>query len=60
MKDYIDKDYHTDGTNTKSNIKIEERETIDTSNSYIHDNPLYLLGRGTSIKSVGVELVLWT
>jgi len=54
------KKYHTVGIVPKSNIKIIERGKIDTPNTKIHDRSLSWLGTGTSIKSGGVKLVLWT
>lgn len=44
----------------KSNIKIVERGKIDTSITQINDRSLSGLGKGTSIKSGGFKLVLWT
>jgi hypothetical protein len=43
----------------KSNIKMVERDNIDTPNTQIHDFPsLSWLGRDTSITSGGVKLDL--
>ena len=50
-------EYNTVGTVPKSNRKIIKR---DTPNSQIRDNPLSWLCTGTSIRSGGVKLVLWT
>ena len=50
--------YHTVETVLKPNIKIVERDKLDTSNTQIHDRSLSWLGTGTSIKSGGVKLVL--
>ena len=36
----------------KSNIKTEERDNIDTTNTQIHDRPLSWLSTGTSIKKM--------
>lgn len=44
-----EKKYHTDGTISKSNIKILERGTIDTPNTQIYDHFLSWLGTGISI-----------
>jgi len=49
--------YHTFATIQKANIKIVERDKIDTSNTEIHDRSLFWLRTGTSIKSGGVKLV---
>ena len=54
-----DKKYHIVRKIPKSNIKIEERATIDHSNTQIHDCSLSWLGTGTSITSGGIKLVLW-
>jgi hypothetical protein len=50
----------TIGTIPNSNIKIVERGKIDTPNTHINDRPLSWLGTGTTIKSGGIKLVLWT
>ena len=47
-------------TDRKSNIKIVERDKINTTNTPIHDYSFSCLGTGTSIKGGGVLLVLWT
>jgi len=47
------KKYHTDGTMAKSNIKIVERDKIDTSNTLVHGRALSWLGTDTSIKKSG-------
>ena len=44
----------------KSNRKIVDKDEIDTPNTQIHDGSLHWLGTCTSIKSGGVNLVLWT
>ena len=49
------KKYHTDGTMAKSNIKIVERDQIDTSNRHVDDRSLPWLGTGTSMKSGGLK-----
>ena len=41
-------------------IQIVERGKIDTPNTHINDRPLSWLGTGTTIKSGGIKLVLWT
>jgi hypothetical protein len=41
----------------KSNIKIVERDKIETPNKQIHDHCLFWLGTVTSIKSDGVKLL---
>ena len=56
----MEKKKHTVGTISKSNIKIVERGKINTTNTPIHVHSLSCLGTGTSIKSGGVLLVLWT
>jgi hypothetical protein len=38
------------GTIPVSNINIVERDKIDTTNTQIHDQLLFWLGTGTSIK----------
>ena len=50
------------GTVPKSNIKIVQRDKIDTTKTQIrvHDRSISWLGTDTSIKSGGVKLVLWT
>jgi len=53
------KEYHNVGLILKSNIKIVERDKIDTPCTQIHDGSLSWLDTGTSIKSDGVKLVLW-
>ena len=53
------KKYNTAGTVPKSNIKIVERDTVDTPNTQIHNRSLSWLGTGTSIKSGGAKIVLW-
>ena len=62
------KKYHTVGTIPKSNIKIVERDRIDSFNKQIHTlntqiytHLLSLLGTGlgTSIKSDRIKLILW-
>ena len=50
---------HAVGNLLSFNRKIVERDEIDTYNAQIHDNSLFGLGTGTSIKSGGVRLVLW-
>ena len=47
------------GTIRKLNMKIVERGKIDTPNTQIHDRSTSCLRADTSIKSVGVKLVLW-
>ena len=37
---------------------IVERSRLDTPNTHIHDDTLFLLGTDTSIKGGGVKLVL--
>ena len=44
------KEYNTVGNLPKFNRRIVERDEIDTSNAQIHDNSLFGLGTGTSIK----------
>ena len=51
------KKYHTVGRFPKYNIKIVERGTIATFNTYIHERSLSL-GICTAIKSGGVKLFL--
>jgi hypothetical protein len=46
----MEKKYNTVKTIPKSNIRIIEREKIDTTNK-IHDRSLSWLGPGTSVKS---------
>ena len=43
----------------KSNRKIVERGKIETPNTETHDSSLSWFGTVTSVKSVGVRLVLW-
>jgi len=43
----------------KPNFKIVERCKIDTPNTQIHNRSLSWIGTGTSIKSGGIEIVLW-
>jgi hypothetical protein len=38
-----------------SNIKIVERDQIDTSNTHVHDRSLPWLCTGTSMKSGGLK-----
>ena len=52
------KKYHTVETAPKCNGKIVDRGKIDTPNTHIHDSSLSCLGKGTSIKSGRVKLVL--
>ena len=52
------KKYHTVETITRSNIKVVERDKIDTHNTHIHAHSLSWLSTGTSIKSGGAKLVL--
>jgi hypothetical protein len=47
----------TVGTIPKSNIKIVERDKIDTSNTQIHDRSLSWCGTGTLINSGGVNFM---
>lgn len=54
------KKYHTHGTRQKSTGKILERGKIYTHKTQIHDRSRAWFGTGTSMKSGGVELVLWT
>ena len=49
---------HTVGIIPKSNIKIEERDKIHTSNTQIRDFSLSWLGTDTSIKIGGVKPAL--
>ena len=42
--------YHTVTTVSESNIKILERDKIDTPNTQIHDRSQSCLDTGTSIK----------
>ena len=44
----------------KYNRKIVERGEINTSNTQIDDSSLSWLDTGTSIKSTGAKLVLWS
>ena len=46
--------YLTVRTISKSNIKIVERGTINTTNTQTHDNLIAWLGTGTQIKHGGV------
>jgi len=41
-------------------IKVVESGKLDTPNTKMHDRSLSWLGTGTSIKTSGVKLVLWT
>jgi hypothetical protein len=43
----------TNPATPKSNIKIVERDKIDSTSARIHDRSLSWLGTGTSIKSGG-------
>jgi hypothetical protein len=52
------KEYRNVGLILKSNIKIVERDKIDTPSTQIHDGSLSWLDTGTSIKSDGVRVVL--
>jgi hypothetical protein len=52
------KKYHNVGTVLIFNRKIVERGKIDILNTEIYDRCLSLLGKGTSIRSGGDELVL--
>jgi len=52
--------YHTVGTIPKSNIKITEICKIDTPNTQVHNRSLSRLDTGTSIKSDGVILVVFS
>ena len=52
------KKYCTVGTVPKSNIKIVERDKIDTPNTQIHDPTPSWVGTGTSVKSDGVKRIL--
>ena len=52
--------YHTFRKFRKFNRKIVERIKIDTPITQIYDLSLSWLGTGTSIKSGGIKLVLWT
>jgi hypothetical protein len=54
------KKYHTIGTTTQSNVQILKRGEIDTPYTQIHNCGFSLLSTGTSIKSCGVEMALWT
>ena len=54
----MEKKYNTVKTIPKSNIRIIEREKIDTTNK-IHDRSLSWLGTGTSVKSSVAKLVIW-
>ena len=45
------KKYHTDRTFPKSNIKIVERDKMDTPDTQVHAHFLSWLGTGTSVKS---------
>ena len=42
----LKQEHHTVGTVTESNIKIVERDKIDTPNSQIHDCSFVWLGTG--------------
>ena len=55
----IDKKYNTFGTFPKYNSKFTELEAKSTPLTHIHDRPLSFLGRGTTTKRGGIELVLW-
>ena len=50
------KNYHTVRTIPKSNIKIVERDKIDTPDTQIHDRPLSSQIAGTSVKRGGVKI----
>jgi hypothetical protein len=52
------KKYHTEGTVLKFNRNIAE--TQKNRYRYTHDRSPFGLGTGTSIKSGGVKLVVWT
>ena len=54
------KKYHTVGTTTQSNVQVLKRGEIDTPCTQIHYCGFSLLSTGTSIKSCGVEMALWT
>jgi len=53
------KKYYTVGTVQKSNRKIVEKSKIDITYTQIHDHLSSRRGTDTSIKSSGVNLVLW-
>ena len=52
------KKYCTVGTVPKSNIKIVERDKIDTPSTQIHDRTPSRVATGTSLKSDGVKRIL--
>ena len=52
--------YHIVDKLPKSNIKIVERGKTDTGNTQAQKRSFSLLGTGTSIKSGGIKLALWT
>ena len=51
------KKYHTVGIIPKSNIKIVDRDKIDTPDTQVHDRALSWLDTGTSITSGSVKLL---
>ena len=58
-KNVIKRKYHTVGTVPNCKRKMVERDKIDTSNTQIHVYSFPWLGKGISIKTDGVKLVLW-
>ena len=55
---YSDKMNNTN-TIPKSNLKMVERDNIDTPKTQIHDCELSRFGTGTAIKCGGIKLILW-
>ena len=58
--EWKNKKCHTVGTILKSNIKIVERDKINTLKIQIHDRSHSCLGTDTSIKCGWIKLVLWS
>jgi hypothetical protein len=54
------KKYHIVDKLPTSNIKIVERGKTNTGNTQAQRRSLSLIDTGTSIKSGGIKLVLWT
>jgi hypothetical protein len=50
---------HTLKSVLKYNLKIVERDKIDTPNTHVHDHSLSWLGTITSMKRGRAKLVLW-
>ena len=60
MNKMKNKKYCTVGTVPKADRKIVDRGKINIPNTHMHVCSLSYLGTGTSIKSGGANLVLWT